>query len=238
MRNAFQLAILGSMQAILTLGCGGAEPQATKVAEVQAPPPARPKAPAMQMTSELGFIDPGETKKAFRALDAEFDRCEEQAVRKLALLSGELKFFVRVNAQGQARYAYLLESTVGDRDVEECFVNAVEHANFPKPQGGEAEVTYRTNLKASPTRPATEWSADRVAHLVKRARNCKDGSSARYQVTMYVGPQGARNGKVLSVGVAASETDSDARVTCIMHAVRSGGVPTPGSWPAKVTFEL
>ncbi len=237
MPNAFKLAILGSMQVVLASGCGG-EPPVAKMAQVEAPPPARPKAPAMQMTSELGFIDPAATKKAFRALDAEFDHCEEQAVRKLAVLSGELKFFVRVSAAGQAKYAYLIESTVGDRDVEECFVNVVERATFPKPQGGEAEVTYRTNLKASPARPATEWTADRVAHLVQRARNCKDGSSARYQVTMYVGPQGGRNGKVLSVGVAASETDSDARVTCIMHAVRSGGVPTPGSWPAKVTFEL
>jgi hypothetical protein len=196
----------------------------------------------MQMTSELGFIDPLEIKRSFRALDVEFDRCEDQAVKRLNVLAGDLKFFVRVSAAGRAKYAYLLESTVGDREVEECFVNAVEHASFPKPQGGEAEVTYKTNLKASPTRPATDWPADRVAHLALRARGCKDGSHARYQVTMYVGPQGGthsgRAGRVLSVGIAAAEADADARVSCILQAVRSGGVPTPGSWPAKVTFEL
>ena len=237
MRSALRLAVLGGAQAIFALGCGGSEPLGAKVAHVDAPRLMRPNAPVMQVTSELGFIDPLQTKKAFRALDADFDRCEEQAVRKLAVLSGDLKFFVRVNVTGHAKYAYLLESTVGDHEVEECFVKVVEQASFPKPQGGEAEVTYRTNLKASPARPATEWSVDRVAHLVQRARSCKDGSSARYQVTMYVGP-GGRSGRVLSVGVAASETDSDARVSCILQAVRSGGVPTPGSWPAKVTFEI
>ncbi len=237
MRNT--LVFLSAMHVALALGCGGG-PVASVVSPVEVTGRARSRGPAMQMTSELGFIDPLATKKAFRALDAEFDRCEDDAVRRLDVLAGDLKFFVRVSASGRAKYAYLLESTVGDREVEECFVNAVEHASFPKPQGGEAEVTYKTNLKASPTRPATDWPADRVAHLALRARGCKDGSHVPYHVTMYVGPQGGshRGGRVLSVGIAAPEADADARIPCILQAVRSGGVPTPGSWPAKVTFEL
>ncbi len=192
----------------------------------------------MRAQSELGSIDPKATHKVFRSLDPTFDHCEETALRRVDVLSGDLNIFVRIGLDGKPKYAYLLESTVGDYETEKCFVDAVLQAKFPRPEGGDAEVKYQTNLKATPTRPATDWPSERVANIISRARTCKDGSSARYQVTLYVGPQGGKAGRVLSVGVAAAENGADERVSCIVRMVQAAHVPTPGSWPAKVTFEL
>jgi len=50
-----------------------------------------------------------------------------------------------------------------------------------------------------------------------------------------VGP----GGKVLSAGVAMSSKDGEENANCLAKAlVNMKGLPSPGSWPAKVTFPL
>jgi hypothetical protein len=52
---------------------------------------------------------------------------------------------------------------------------------------------------------------------------------------MYVGP----GGKVLAAGVTAPARDADDKADCLAHVlVKMKGLPSPGSWPAKVGFDL
>jgi hypothetical protein len=89
------------------------------------------------------------------------------------------------------------------------------------------------------TRPPSDWSSDKVAAALGKngaaIDQCKAGSSARFHATMYVGP----GGKVLSAGVVAPARDSDDKADCLTHVlVKMKGLPSPGSWPAKVGFDL
>jgi hypothetical protein len=51
---------------------------------------------------------------------------------------------------------------------------------------------------------------------------------------MYVGT----DGHALSVGVTPPDSHGEAAVDCLVGVLKEAKYPSPGSWPAKVTFTL
>ncbi len=193
----------------------------------------------LKMKSELGTVDPGDIKKAFTALDGAFMDCQKRALDRVEVLSGGAKFFLRIGEDGSARYTYLEESELGDRETEKCLLDAVMGARWPKPDGGEAEVRYGMELPLQATRPPNDWSAEKVSGALSKHGDaldkCKAGAAGAFHATMYVGP----GGKVLAAGIAATSRDAADKADCLAGAlVKMKGLPSPGSWPAKVTFGL
>jgi hypothetical protein len=219
-------------------GCGGGEPppRAPEAAPVKE---AKPTRPALQMKSELGSVDPAAVKRTFHGLEDKFTGCQKQGLDRVEVLAGAMKFFVRIGEDGKARWAYLEESEVGDRDTEKCLIDAVLGASWPKPDGGEAEARYGMELPLQSTRPPTDWPSDKVTLAIGKHEGaigkCKGGASEAFRATMYVGP----GGKVLAAGVVAATKDSDDKVDCLAGVLQKmKGLPSPGSWPAKVSFGL
>jgi hypothetical protein len=87
-------------------------------------------------------------------------------------------------------------------------------------------------------RPPTEWSSDRVSETLEDKSDdiskCKNGSSGAFKATMYVSTQG----EALSVGIAPPDESGESAVDCLVEVVKGASYPKPGSWPAKVTFDL
>jgi hypothetical protein len=232
-RLRFACVLLGAAPA-----CGGSPPAKEPEAATETPPPP-PRKPSLKMKSELGSVDPAAIKSAFAALDDRFMACQKQALDRVELLSGAVKFFVRIGEDGAARWTYLEASELGDRATEKCLLGVVTGATWPRPDGGEAEVHYGMELPFQATRPPTDWSPDKVAAALGKNGDaidqCKAGSTTRFHGTMYVGP----GGKVLAAGVAAPAKDGDEKADCLAHVlVKMKGLPSPGSWPAKVGFDL
>jgi hypothetical protein len=226
-----------TLAASMSVGCGGEEPppQAPQAVH-EAPAPARPR---LKTTSELGDVDPGEVTKAFKALDESFTDCQKRGLDRVEMLAGSVKFFLRIGADGAAKWAYFEESDVGDRDTEKCLLDVVMNARWPKPNGGDAEARYTMELPLQATRPPNDWASDKVAAALGKHGDaidrCKSGVSARFHATMYVGP----GGHVLAAGVATSSKDGAEKADCLAKAlVTMKGLPSPGSWPAKVSFGL
>ena len=229
----FACSILGAV------GCGAAEPPAKPPEPVREPP--QKAVPLVAKTaSELGSVDPAAVKRAFAALDDKYMDCQKRALDRVEVLAGNVKFFMRIGPDGSAKWAYLEESDVGDRDTEKCLVDVVLGARgWPKPDSGDAEVRYSMELPLQATRPPNDWSAEKVAGAVGKSGGafdrCKAGATATFRATMYVGP----GGKVLSAGVATPAKDGDEKADCLAKALlKMKGLPSPGSWPAKVTFGL
>lgn len=236
MRNA--IALLGAIGIVGAAGCGGDEPPARQ----PEPPHAVPQkaVPLVARTSsELGSVDPAAVKRAFSALDEKYMDCQKRALDRVEVLAGTLKFFLRIRSDGSAKWAYLEESEIGDRDTEKCLVDVVMEARWPKPDAGEAEVRYSMELPLQATRPPNDWSPEKVAAALGKSvgaiDRCKGGASTTFRATMYVGP----GGKVLSAGVATSSKDGSETADCLAKALeKMKGLPSPGSWPAKVSFGL
>jgi hypothetical protein len=191
------------------------------------------------MKSELGSVDPSDIKKAFGALSDRFMDCQKSGIDRVEVLSGGVKFFVRIGEDGTAKWAYLEGSELGDRQTEKCLLDVVMGARWPKPDGGEAEARHGVELPLQSTRPASDWSSDKVAGPLGKHGDaidrCKEGATATFHATMYVGP----GGKVLAAGVATSTKDGEDRADCLVGVlVKMKGLPSPGSWPAKVGFDL
>jgi hypothetical protein len=218
--------------------CGGEPPaKAPESVHEEAPPP-KPKA-AFKIKSELGSVDPSDINRAFAALSERFMDCQKRGIDRVEVLSGSVKFFVRIGEDGAARWAYLEGSELGDRQTEKCLLEVIMGARWPKPDGGEAEARHGVELPLQSTRPASDWSPDKVASSLGKHGDaidrCKAGASATFHATMYVGP----GGKVLAAGVATSTKDGEDRADCLADVlVKMKGLPSPGSWPAKVGFDL
>jgi hypothetical protein len=242
MRNSINSASRAALMAaavVACAACGGSEPppKEAEAAKDQGPPPAAK--PSLKMKSELGSVDPGAVKKAFGGLDDKFMGCQKQALDRIEVLSGGVKFFLRIGEDGAARWTYLEGSELGDRETEKCLLDAVMAARWPKPDGGEAEAHYGMELPLQSTRPASDWNSDKVAAALGKHGDaidkCKAGASATFHATMYVGP----GGKVLGAGVATSTRDGEEHIDCLADVLRKmKGLPSPGSWPAKVGFDL
>lgn len=224
---------------LVLVACGGHEPppRPPEVAHVE--PPKAPK-PALRMNSELGTVDPAAVKQVFHKLNDKFADCQKQATARVELIAGSVKFFLRIGPEGVAKWAYLEESDVGDHAAERCLLDALMMARWPQPEGGgDAEAHYGMELPLMSRRPPNDWDSDKVSKaLDKRASaidKCKAGASATFHATMYVGP----GGKVLAAGVIAAGKDTDDQVDCLAGVLEKlKGLPSPGSWPAKVSFSL
>ncbi len=223
----------------LLIACGGGEPPPREPhpaqAEVRKPAP-----PPLKMKSELGTVDPAAVKRAFRALEDKFVECQKRGLDRVEVLSGNVKFFVRIAEDGSAKWAHLEESELGERATEKCLVDVVLGARWPKPDGGgDAEAHYGMELPLQATRPPTDWGSEKVTSALGKhgdaIERCKAGASATFRATMYVGP----GGKVLAAGVTAADREADDKADCLVEVLEKlHGLPSPGSWPAKVSFTL
>jgi hypothetical protein len=222
--------------ASVVLACGGEppakEPEPTHEAshEVKL---------ALKTRSELGTVDPGAVQTAFHKLADRFADCQKRGLDRVEVLAGNVKFFLRIGEDGAAKWSYLEDgSDVGDRETEQCLLDAVRGAHWPRPDGGDAEARYSIELPAQ-GRPASDWSSDRVAGALGKHESaidrCKGGGNGTYHGTMYVGP----GGRVLSAGVVSSSKDGEETSACLVKVLETmKGLPSPGSWPAKVSFGL
>jgi hypothetical protein len=46
------------------------------------------------------------------------------------------------------------------------------------------------------------------------------------------------SGKVLAVGVTPPDESGEESVDCLVGVLKDAKMPSPGSWPAKVSFQL
>ena len=221
--------------AIALAACGGAPPPPAAEAPKEEQHEVKP---ALRTSSELGTVDPDAVKRGFHDLDDKFGDCQKQGLDRVEVLAGSIKFFLRIGPDGSAKWTYLEESDLGDRDTEKCLLDAVMAGRWPKPDGGgDAEARYSMELPPN-GRPATDWGPDRVTPALGKAGDaidqCKGGTSG-FRGTLYVGP----GGKVLAAGVATASKDAAGKADCVAKILgKMKGLPSPGSWPAKVSFGL
>ncbi|HEX9294909.1 MAG TPA: hypothetical protein VF881_03720 [Polyangiaceae bacterium] len=223
-------------------GCGGSEPTPAApapTAEAPAQTAHRPKQ-RLALSGQLGSLDQRKVDETFARLMPRFGDCLSQGSSRVEFISGHVKFFVRIGVDGTARWAYLPECTIGDRDTERCMLNVVKSARWPVPLEGEGQAQKAFDFDPAPdVRDAVPWGADRVAKTLASARakltQCAQGVPGRYKATVYV----HTNGTAMAAGVAPpDERGEGAPVDCMVDVIRTLKFPSPGSWPAKVMFDV
>lgn len=229
------LALLGTLGA---LGCGG--PPAPKEPPAAVAPTSEPGAGhGVAVEAEIGALDEAKVKKAFERASGELLGCFKKGLERVPYLAGQVRFALRIDQAGRARVAYLKESTLGDRATEDCMLSAAKGASYPKPQGGR-EGLAETTLDFPATgdeRPPVDWTADRLGPKLRAVKgavaSCRAKGAGPLRVTLYVDT----DGKPITVGVASADEKGELAAPCVVDKVRALTLPSPGSWPAKVTIE-
>jgi hypothetical protein len=193
----------------------------------------------MSVSGQLGSLDPQKVDDTFNRLMGKFGNCMGQGATRVEFLGGHVKFLVRIGMDGAARWAYLSESTIGDHDTEKCMLDAAKGTRWPVPVEGEGQAEKAFDFDPSPdVRDAVPWGADRILKQLSTARpklsQCTQGARGRFKATAYV----QTDGSVLAVGIATPDERGDASADCLVDVIKGIKFPSPGSWPAKVMFDV
>lgn len=178
---------------LLALACGGSAPPPKVEEPVVATQPAKPARSGPSIEQELGSIDQRAVEKKFADLGGKFERCHDQGRGRVEYLAGDVKVFLRVGKDGHVRYAYFEESTLGDRETEKCLLDALRSADWPKPEGGEAEIRNGFGWPGGNERAPTSWGPEKVTMAIaeekaveKSLAKCKAGTTGDFRLTAYV----------------------------------------------------
>lgn len=194
----------------------------------------------IEMMAEVGALPEEEAVAAFKDSFPAIQDCFIEGARRIEFLGGDISFTVEVNHEGEAEYVYASQTTLGDRATETCMIRALKRAAWPVPVGGRvgvAENGFGFSMTGD-VRPPVAWDAEQVeATLSKNATavaECKRGTSGSFTATVYIDDDGS----ALSAGVSPPNKEAEAQSDCIVDVLSSASFPSPGSWPAKVTFNL
>jgi hypothetical protein len=234
-------ATLAMMGAWMVLGCGSSPPPPAEEpkAEAAAAREHRPAGPTFE--SEIGALDDTRVKQTFEHVSVRLTSCFSKGAERIAYLAGEVRFVVRVAKDGSVRWAFVKDSTLGDRETEVCMLGALKGASWPKPQGGEglAENSF-TFEPGSEERPPVAWSPEQLGSTAHRkAKNAlaecqKKAGTKSLKATMYV----ETDGKASAVGVASGDEKGDAAADCVIDKLKGLKYASPGSYASKVTLSV
>jgi hypothetical protein len=171
----------------------------------------------------------------------EFGRCHAPRLQRLPALAGSVEFKIHVHGDGHVGNVAVANSDLGDRELERCFTEVILATPFPKPRGGDANVSYTMLLEASHKGREPElWETDRVRHVMSRnahdiRESCDLRSLRHFKATVYVN----RNGRVVSAGVAGKGDHENGTYDCIAEALHKLPMPKAKKKSlAKVSFAM
>lgn len=228
------IAVLALALGSLAVACGG------KQEEAKAPTyeidDEQDHSGGMEMMQEFGGMNEEKVQKTIEKLYPSLTECLMDGYKKVEFLGGEVGFLVKVNLKGEAEAAHAESSTLGNYQAEQCMLDKLKASRWPKPVGGKIGLA-RTSIAFDPpadVRAPVSWGQDDIQKLLESSReelhSC--GRGGPFTITAYV----STRGQAMSVGVAHADDSGESTAACLVGVVQSMHFPSPGSWPAKVTF--
>lgn len=231
---------IGAVLVLAAVACGGDEPAEETMVEEEPTAGAEEEAPreeeGVAIEGLMGTISEMAVQRGMEPRMGRFMRCFMERYGSVEVLGGHIDMAFRIRRDGSVLWVYPRESTIGDRETERCLLEQAGSIRFSRPQGGEAEFNYPLDLDApEDVRPPVPWDASRVASAVERQRGeIVDCGTGPFTVTAYVSPGGA----VLAAGASTTDPAQADALDCVAELVKGWEMPDPGSYPAKVTFQL
>jgi hypothetical protein len=232
--------LLGNIFLVSLSGCGGGETPPAKSANGEETPREHEGRPAMSASAEIGALDESKVTQTFRGAQGALEKCVAAGAGRNELEGGDIAFLVKIGSGGRVVHVHAEKSTLGDRDTEKCMLQVLKKRSWPEPQGGDVGLARNSFGFDMPNdaRPPTAWEASRmdetVATLSGKIASCKQRTHGDLTATVYVDPEGS----AVSVGIASSDDSGEDAADCLVSVLKDAKYPSPGSWPAKVSFPL
>lgn len=227
--------------ALLLGACASVEAPPARVAEPGAGPVVEEAADPgpLSLESEIGGMSQEGVERKLAELHPRFVACVERASERLSAIGGRVNVRMRVDRSGQVRWAYLTDTTLGDREAESCVLELVKSRRWPRPKSGEglAETSFEVEAADAPR----EVPAPRASLFARQAsyatRKCREGLPKGFVATAYL----SAKGEVLTAGVAPPNETAESASDCIVEALRglrAAGLVAARGAPAKVSVRI
>jgi len=239
-RSARGVALVVALTSLGAVGCGHSEPPPHEPRADASPRHEKKSAQTIRASADIGGLNEEDVEKVFKKTQPSLERCLSKGAQRIEFIGGAVSFLVKVGSSGTVEHAHLERSSLGDRTTEKCMLDALRAKQFPKPVGGEHGLARKSYDFEPPqdVRPPNDWDAEQVdkglKKLADKLETCKLGNTGRFEATAYV----STAGEVLGAGVTPPDETGEASVDCLVEALMTATFPSPGSWPAKVTFKL
>lgn len=194
----------------------------------------------VRTSSEIGGLNEEKVDATFKSSVEDLRRCVEQGAGRVEFLGGSVELYLKIGGSGRIEHAHFEQSTLGERKTEQCMLDVLRNKTWPKPVGGEVGLARKSFDFDAPNdvRPPTDWDEsevqETVAKLHREFKDCKRGRLRGFRATAYV----AADGSVLGASVTPPDESGEEYVDCLSEVIQGATFPSPGSWPAKVSFSL
>jgi hypothetical protein len=207
------------------------------VREAPPPEPEREDPGPTTVSSEVGGLDEYAMGKAFDSLEPRIEGCVgESKTAEHEVFGGHFTLSLRIALDGSTRWAYLSESTLGDRETEKCILALAEAQSWPPPLGGEGLA--QRSFDILPPRAPMELESKRlkkaILQVTRETARCRHGHGGAFVATAYLHP----TGKVMAAGVAPPDENAEQAADCVVEAIERLRFGAIGRRPAKVSFEV
>jgi len=177
-------------------------------------------------------------EKSFGRMQGAIEECFSKGSSKVSGLGGHFKMKLRIDKNGGLKWAYLSESTLGDRDTEACLLQAAKDKSWPLPVGGDglAEKSFDLEAAAPPKDVDAKKHKIPIAAAVKETAKCRKKGTwgTRFAVTAYL----RYDGKPIAVGIAPPNEKGEEVVDCMVKIIQKIKFGQTGRKVAKLAFDL
>jgi len=224
---------------LVSAACGGKAPESEVPEESAASgsEEAPSSADSLSVTGLRGTLSQQEIQNALEPRMMKFSRCVQKRSGDVEWVSGAMAFEFKIALSGAVASVYPKQSSMGDRETERCMLEVAQGTRFPAPHGGEAEFSWSLEVPLdSDIRAPVPWTAAQAGAVVSErgpelSARCGAGP---YDLTAYVDVEG----KVVAVGGAVQSEASAQQLDCVTQAVQGWVFPSPGSYAAKLNFQV
>ncbi|MFT3921434.1 MAG: AgmX/PglI C-terminal domain-containing protein [Myxococcales bacterium] len=194
-------------------------------------------ADSLNVSGLHGTLSQQEIQNALEPRMLKFSRCVQKRSGDVEWVSGGMAFEFKVAVNGSVTSVYPKQSSMGDRETERCMLDVAKGTRFPAPHGGDAEFGWSLEVPLDPeVRSPVPWTAAEAGAVIS-ARAPELGTqcgAGPYDLTAYVDVEG----KVVAVGGAVQSETSAEQLDCVTQAVQGWVFPSPGSYAAKLNFQV
>jgi len=205
--------------------------------------PTRSRAPAeqpMEIDNELGVLETEDVEVALEGHLEDIRTCYQRAGRAQRYAQGKVLMRFLIAGDGRASDVLVVESNLGNFDVERCLVDVGRHITFKAPGGHKATTfDYPVEFRSTNEMVVLDLVGVKVEHdistFMPQLAACGSLGANDVAAIMYIEP----NGFPGSVGLASSSTIDEDVGDCVVQTIRRWKMSTvlPGR-ALRCTFNI
>jgi TonB family protein len=204
--------------------------------------PAKPvePPPQMKLDNEMGVLESQDVEATLEQHFDEVRACYHRAGKAQRYASGRVLLRFLVAGDGRAEDVWVIESNLGNYDVERCLVEVGRRISFDAPNGRKATTfEYPVEFRSTNQLQVLDMDGPKVDHdvavFMPQLAACGQLAKGSAQAILYIEPNGYPGSVGLAAAAELDEDVGDCMVQTIRHWRMSATLPGRA---LRVTFAI